>query len=83
MVVARVRERPAVSKQETQNFDVETLNVRKLREMEVRKEYQIKISNRFAALEILNEIEDTKRAWGNKNENIKTSAIRVYSMYNL
>jgi hypothetical protein len=69
MVVARVRERPAVSKQETQKFDVETLNVRKLRELEVRKLYQM-ISNRFAALENLNESEDINRAWENKKENI-------------
>jgi len=38
MVFARVRVRPAVRKPATQKFDVETLNARKLRELEVRKQ---------------------------------------------
>ena len=37
-------------------------NLRKLSELEVRKRYQIKISNRFAALENLNDNEDINRA---------------------
>jgi hypothetical protein len=52
-VVVKVRERLAVSKKETQKFDVERLNLRKLSELEVRKQHQIKISNRFAALKNL------------------------------
>jgi hypothetical protein len=82
-VVARVRERPAGSKQATQKFDVETLNVRKLRELEVRKQYQIEITNRFAALENLNESEDIKGAWENKKENIKTSAKESLGLYEM
>jgi hypothetical protein len=50
-VVAKVRERLAVNKHTAQKFDVVRLNLRKLSELEVRKQYQIKISNRFAALE--------------------------------
>ena len=57
LVVAKVRERLAVNKQEAQKFDVVTLNLRKLCELEVRKQYQIKISNRFAALENLNDFQ--------------------------
>jgi hypothetical protein len=53
-VVAKVRERLAVSKQEAQKFDAEGFNFKKLSELEVRKQYQLKISNRFAALENLN-----------------------------
>jgi hypothetical protein len=41
-VVAKVREKLAVSKQVTQNFDVERFNIRKLNELEFRKQYQIK-----------------------------------------
>ena len=41
----------AVSKHAAQKFDVEISNLRKLNELQVRKQYQIKISNRFAALE--------------------------------
>jgi hypothetical protein len=43
-------------------------------ELEVRKQYQLKISNRFAALINLNISEDTNRAWENIKENIKISA---------
>jgi len=51
LVVAKVRERLAVGKQAAQKFDEERFNLRKLNELEVRKQYQIEISNRFAALE--------------------------------
>jgi len=40
-----------VSKQASQKFDVERFNMRKLHELEVRKQYQIEIMNRYAALE--------------------------------
>ena len=40
----------AVSKQTTQKFDVERFNLSKLNELEVRKQYQIEITDRFAAL---------------------------------
>jgi hypothetical protein len=51
LVVAKVRERLAVSKQAAQNFDAERFNLKQLSELEFRKQYQLKISNRFAALE--------------------------------
>jgi len=44
-VVAKVREKFAVSKQEAQKFVLERFNLRKLNELEARKQYQIKISN--------------------------------------
>jgi len=44
LVVAKVRERLAVSKQAAQSFDGERFNLRKLNELEVRKEYQIEIT---------------------------------------
>jgi hypothetical protein len=43
-------------------------NIKKLSELEVRKQYQIKISNRFAALENLNVSEEINRAWENIKE---------------
>jgi hypothetical protein len=73
-VVAKVRERLAVSKQAAQEFDAERFNLKKLSELEVRKQYQLKISNRFAALEKFNVSEDINRAWEIFKENIKTSA---------
>ena len=51
LVVAMVREKLAVSNQAAQKFDGERLNLRKLNELEVRKQYQIEITNRFATIE--------------------------------
>jgi len=55
----------AVSKQAARNFGGERFNLMKLNELEVRKEYQIKIKNRFAALENLGDDKDINRAWEN------------------
>jgi hypothetical protein len=49
-VVAKVRERLAVRKQAAQKFDGGRFNLRKLNDLEVRKQYQIEFTNRFAAL---------------------------------
>jgi hypothetical protein len=51
LVVVKVRKRLTVSKQKAQKSDVERFNLRKLNEQEFRKQYQIKISKRFAAFE--------------------------------
>ena len=61
-MIAEVRERLAVSKQVTQQFDVETFNLRKISELEFRKPYQVKISKRTAVLGNLNGSEDIFRA---------------------
>ena len=53
---------------------MERFNLRKLTEMEVRKKYQIKISNRISALKNQNDNEDINRAWENIKKNIKISA---------
>ena len=50
-MVAKLKEGLTVSKQAAQEFDVERFNLRKLSELEYRKQYQIKISNSFVALE--------------------------------
>jgi len=62
LVVAKVRERLALSKQAARRFDVERFNCRKLSEFEIRKQCQVKILSRFAALEDLNDSEDINRA---------------------
>jgi len=82
-VVAKVRERFAVSKQAVQKFDVERFNFRKLSVREFKKQYQIKISERFAVLEKLNDSEDLNRAWENIKDNIKSSAIESICLYEL
>jgi len=61
LVIAKVRERLAVGKQAAKRFDNQRLNLRKLNEPEVRKQYEIEITNRFAALENLNDDEDVNR----------------------
>ena len=67
-MVAKGRESLAVIKQATQKFDGERFNLRKVNRLELRKQYQIEITNRFAALENLSDDEDINRAW----ENIKS-----------
>jgi hypothetical protein len=74
VVVVTVRERLAVSKQTARMSDGEKFNLRKLNALEGRKEYQIEITNKFAALENFSDSEDINRAWENIKENIKASA---------
>ena len=69
-MVAKVREMLALSKQAAQTFDMERFNLRKLIELEVRRQYQIKISNKFAASENLNDNEDINRALGKIKESM-------------
>jgi len=49
LVVTKVRERLEVSKQAAQMFDGERYNLRKPKDLEVRKQYQIEITKRFGA----------------------------------
>ena len=58
LVVAKVRERLAVSKQAAQKFHAERFNLKMLNALGVWKQYQIKISKMLAALENLNDRED-------------------------
>ena len=63
--------RVVVSQQAGQKFVVEINILRKLNELEIMKQYQIKISYGSAALENLSASEDINRAWENIQENIK------------
>jgi|GEM_PF-6834868 len=74
MVVGKVRERLAISKQEVQKSDVKGFNLKKLNEVEVRKQYHIKIQEKLEALESLNHREYINRAWENIKENAETPA---------
>jgi len=74
LVIAKVRERLAVFKQATQRLDRHRFNLSKLNELEVRKQYQVEITSRVAALENFNEDEDVNRVWGNINHYIQISA---------
>jgi len=63
LVIAKVRERIAVGKQAARRSDRQRFNLRKLNKPEVREQYQIKITNRFAALENVKDEEDVNRIW--------------------
>ena len=74
LVVAKLRERLAVRKQAAQEVVGERFNLGKLNEREVRKRYQIEITNRFAALGNVENDGDINRAWEDIKDSIKTSA---------
>jgi len=81
LVIAKVRDRLAVGKQAAQTLDRHRFNLSKLNELEIRKQYQVEITNRFAALENLNEDEDVNRIWGNIKHNVQISAKESLSMH--
>jgi len=83
LVIAKVMERLAVGKQAAQRFDRQRFNFRKLNEPEVREQYQIEITNRFAALENLNDDEEVDRTLENIKENIQTSAKESLGLHEL
>jgi len=80
LVVAKVRDRLAASKQAARKIDGDRFN---LRELEVRKQYQIEISNRIAAVENLSGRKEINRTWENVKESIKTSAKVSLGMHEL
>ena len=59
------------------------LNLRKINDVEVTKQYQTNISNSFAALENSHNREDLNRAKEDTKENIKTSAKESLGLYEL
>jgi len=83
LVIAKVRERLAVGKQAAQRYDRQRFNLRKLNELEVRKLYQIEITNRFTAMDNLNDDEDVNRTWENIKENTQTSAKESLGLHEL
>jgi hypothetical protein len=74
LVVAKVRERLAVSKRMVKKTDVEGFNLKQLNEEEVKEQYQVTIKNNFAVLENLDDDGDINRAWETIRENIRISA---------
>jgi hypothetical protein len=74
LVVAKVRERLAVSKRAAQKIDMERLGVKKLNKGDVKAQYQVTIRKIFAALENLEDSGDINRAWNHIRENNKISA---------
>jgi hypothetical protein len=73
-VVAKVRERLAVNKQRSHNFDMERFNLKKLNDVEGKAQFRVEVSYRFAALEDLDTEVEINSAWETIRENIKISA---------
>ena len=61
---------------------MEIFNLGNLSELEIRKAYQIEISNRFAVVENLNNSEDVNKAWKIIKQNIKTAAKESFRRMN-
>jgi len=92
-VVAKVRQRLSVSKRLVQKFDMERFNLKKLNDMKVGEECQLKISNKFAALESQEEEEeddddddddndddddvDISRSWESVRENMTQTTLVI------
>jgi hypothetical protein len=79
-VVAKVRERLAMSKQTTHRFHMERFNLKKLKEVED-KGHCIEISNKFTALENLGAEMDINRAWETVRKNIEISVEKSLGYY--
>jgi hypothetical protein len=74
LVVEKVRERLAVSKQTKHRVRMERFTIKKLNEVQGKEQYRVEITNRFAALENLDTEVDVNRAWETNRENIEICA---------
>jgi hypothetical protein len=81
LVVAKVRERLAVSKRMVKKMYVERLNLKQLNEKELKEQYQVTIRNKFAAQENVDDDGDINRAWDTIREKIKISAKESIGLY--
>jgi hypothetical protein len=79
-VVAKVRERLAVSKRTTIKFHKKKFNLKKLKKVKGKEQYQVEISNRFAGLENLN---NKNKACKTIRENTKISVKASLGYYEL
>jgi hypothetical protein len=61
--VVTVRERLAANKQGPHRFHMEKFNLKKLNDVEGKEQYHTEFSNRFAALEGLDDEVDINSAW--------------------
>jgi hypothetical protein len=52
-VVAKIRERLAVNKQGSHKFHMQRFNLKKLNKLKGKEKYRVEVSNKFAALEDL------------------------------
>jgi hypothetical protein len=83
LVVAKVRERLAVSKQTTYSFHMDRFNLIKLNEVEDIEQDRVEISNMFATLENLDTEMDVNKSWLTIRKIIKISAKKGLGYYEL
>ena len=81
LVIAKFRERLTVGKQTAQRFHRQRFDLRKLNELEVREQYQIEITNRFAALENSDNDGDVNRTSENIKEKRTDTKKEIYYYY--
>jgi hypothetical protein len=60
---------------------LEIFSLRRLNELEVRKQYQIEITKKFADLENSDNDRDINRAWENIKESIQTSITDSHGLH--
>jgi hypothetical protein len=61
-VAAKLKERLSVSKRIPQKFDMQIFDLRTPNDAEIKEQYQVKITNRFASLENFDDDVDMNRA---------------------
>jgi hypothetical protein len=81
LVVPRVTDRLAMSKQTTHRVHMERFSLNKLNEVEGKQQYRVEISNGFADFEVVNTEVAINRAWETIRDNIKRSAKESLSYY--
>jgi hypothetical protein len=63
LVAGKLRERLSVIKRVAQKFDMQRFDLKKLNDAEVKEQYQVKTTNRFAALKNCDDNVDMNTAW--------------------
>jgi hypothetical protein len=75
--------RLAVTKRRSQRFNMERFNLKKLNDVEGKKQFRVEVSDRFAALEDLDTEVEINSAWETIRENIKISAKEILGYFEL
>jgi hypothetical protein len=83
VVLAKVRERLAVTKEATHIFHTKRINLKKLNEIEGKEYYHVEISNKVAALENSDTEVNVNRTWETIREIIKISGKEILGYYEL
>jgi hypothetical protein len=83
LVVAKIRERLAVNKQGSHKFHMQRFNFKKLNEVEGKVRYRAEVSNRFTALQDLDDEVEFNSVSETTRENIKTAVKESLAYYEL